>query len=319
MGNTDSNTSNPISSNEPVYLYGYISNYTINPNGLVNGTINTLDGSDKNSTNNISIPLIENVWGITSPNTNDQLLIMTNDSKYIGGASILLIYTYKLLGSNYVFSISPLYAVLYFILVYKFRSGIIFSQLIGLLSNSKITTLPSTDPNYSAWNQISSSNQNIKNLYMYYAIATDLAKNGAMSTYYNTLNTMTPLKTYVADDWSYLANYYNTLYTQIPNAPGVFCVTGTNKLDDSKEKSDNNTECRLSKNGSSVINTPNGPYGYGGAASALLNNKTTIIWIIVALICCCCCCISIGVLFMMSMKSSGRRRHRGGFIENDSY
>ena len=71
---------------------GYISGYTLNSEGMLSGSLNTLDDSNKSST--ISLPsvpgmAIENVWGITSPNKNEQLLVMTNDSKYIYTSSYL--------------------------------------------------------------------------------------------------------------------------------------------------------------------------------------------------------------------------------------
>jgi hypothetical protein len=296
---------------------GYISNYTIDSDGIVKGTINTLDNENKNTTNSVSISLIQNVWGITSPNTNDQLLIMTNDSKYIG-IGILFNHAVFILGSDNLLQYlsAIMYAQLYFILMYNFRSGINFIKLLILISTSGITTIPSTDTNYSTWNQISSNNQNIKNLYMYYAISADLAKNGSNSSYYKTINKNSGLTSIIADDYTYVANYYNTIYTQLTNTPSNFCVTSTAKQ--SSMLDPNKSDCRNNNSGSPIINTPNGPYGYGGAASILVNNKTTIIWIIVGILCC-CCCMAAGVFIIMAMNSGKNKKHRGGIIKDDDY
>jgi len=314
---------------------GYISSSSIDSNNNLIGKINTLDNVGKYATS-VYPPTagINNVWGITSPNTNDQILIMTNDSQYITGGLLGTITTNILKGS--VTSISSLiltsfYISLYFILTYGFRSGIIFNFILTLLipginiqstiliprPSPPITTLTTTDPNYATWNNISSYNANIKQVYACYAICADIAKNGSNSSYYKTLdpnNTIFNLYNVKSDDWLYISNYFNTIYTFYSTIPSTFCVNFTNKMLDIFGP----VQCSSVTNGSPVINTPNGPYGYGGTASTLLNNKNTIIWIIVCLICI-CCCISAGVFMMMSMKSSGRRRHRGGLIEDNGY
>ena len=124
---------------------GYISGYTLNSEGVLSGSLNTLDDSNKSST--ISLPgtvgaAFENVWGITSPNKNEQLLVMTNDSKYIYTHSYLIALISIICGNylpmekdkftQYTFQ-SVVYIGLYFILTYNFGSTIPFIKIIEMI------------------------------------------------------------------------------------------------------------------------------------------------------------------------------------------
>ena len=68
---------------------GYITNYIQQSDGTFDCTLNTLDSSENQTSIHLySVDLIKNEWCLTSLNNLDQILIMTNDSKYIYVPSI---------------------------------------------------------------------------------------------------------------------------------------------------------------------------------------------------------------------------------------
>ena len=112
-------------SDQNLFSRGYISSgYILNSDGSVNGTLNTLDSSNKTSTIILDkySSLFNNVWGITSPNTNNQILVMTSDSKYIIRQSYLitLIRAFSQYNSSDLSTNQNLYIALYFILKSKY-------------------------------------------------------------------------------------------------------------------------------------------------------------------------------------------------------
>lgn len=232
---------------------GYITDYNFNSLGNINGTLNTLN----NTKINISGSVIKNVWNIVSPNTIDQILIMTKDSKYLflnDSKNItfsfiifqsILFLNFNLLSDKLPTSqsniynkniLNSLYASLYFITKYKFKiSGYnfirIISGLIRSVENKEITSLSTLDPNYSKWNQI--SDPILKNLFMFYAIFIDRATNNSNSLYYKLLLNIDPTFQYInvpLTDFQYTANYFHTLYLLYNKVPSDFCVNVSGTL-----------------------------------------------------------------------------------------
>jgi hypothetical protein len=333
--------------------FGYISGYNLKSDGSFSGTNNSLDSTGKNT--NISVNssffLFENVWGISSPNQNDQILVMTNDGKYISANSYLVLASGRIYSDYFGplangLSQSILYISLYFILVFGFYGNsaktskqfvAILQMLIpstALVTNPKANVTPrliinldplspSSTPSYvsqiTTLNKLGSSellDRLIKDLYFYYIVCTDLAANGSKSSYYKVLD---PTQTIISEnniqssDWTYAANYLYTIYTLAPNSQSNFCITFAPVTSEIK-RDDSPFLC--SSNKSSLINTPSGPYGYGGAAGWAVNNKMTIIYIVVGLLLC-CCCISIVFVLMASSAKKKRRRHGGTYYNLD--
>jgi hypothetical protein len=342
---------------------GYISGYTLNSEGLLSGSLNTLDDSNKSSTISLSSTLgttIENVWGITSPNKNDQLLVMTNDSKYIYISSYLF-GLIAIIFANYLppekdklpqyTTQSIVYIGLYFILTYNFGSTIPFIKIIEMIlpftnaltdkskepviypqapiqtlsSTASPTNTPSYTPSYNdeynTWDKLGSSqpmDKLIKDSYLFYTVCSDIAVNGKLSQYYSKFDdTIITANKILPTDWTYAANFFYTIYTFGNNKQLNFCITTT----DSKAipaLAEAEVDCRLNAPASSLINTPAGPYGQGGAAALLVNNKWTVLYIIIGILLCCCCLGSL-VFVMVASSKSGRHRHRnsGGYFYLD--
>jgi hypothetical protein len=334
--------------------FGYISGYNLKSDGSFSGTNNSLDSTGKNTNIpvNSSAFLFENVWGITSPNQNDQILVMTNDGKYISVNSYLLLATDKIYTDYFGIltnglSQSMLYISLYFILVFGFYGNsaktstqfvAILQMLIpstALVTNPKANVTPrpvfdldplspSSTPSYVS--QITTLNKLgysqildrlIKDVYLYYIVCTDLAANGSKSSYYKVLD---PNGTIISDnniqssDWTYAANYLYTIYTLAPNLQSNFCITFAPVTSDVK-RDDTPYNCSTNKSASSLINTPAGPYGQGGLAAWFVNNIRLIIYIVVGLLLC-CCCISL-VFFLMSSSKKKRHKHGGVYYNLD--
>ena len=343
---------------------GYISGYTLNSEGMLSGSLNTLDDSNKSST--ISLPsvpgmAIENVWGITSPNKNEQLLVMTNDSKNIYTSSYLFglifiifanyIPTEKDKSSQYTIQ-SIAYIGLYFILTYNFGSTIPFIKIMEMIlpftkmltdkeptihplspiqtlsSTASPTNTPSYTPSYideyNTWDKLGSSqpiDKLIKDSYLFYTVCSDIAVNGKQSQYYNKLdpdNNIITANKILPSDWTYAANFFNTIYTFGNNKQLDFCMTTADSKAVPSIGVDVQLDCRLNTPASSLINTPAGPYGQGGAAALIVNNKWTVLYIIIGILLCFCCLGSL-VFVMVASAKSGRRRHRntGGYFYLD--
>jgi len=221
MGNSSSST------NVQAYTGNISSGYTLNSDGTINGTINTLDSTGKTSITSITnLPsLFQNVWGITSPNTNDQILVMTADNKYILAYSYLI----TLIISIFRVYLPPvenkppqftyqtcLYIGLYFILTYGFNPSTPFIAIVNMIlpvtsnltkliiqqiapppiqtlsSTASSTNTPSYTPSYnteySTWNQLGSSqplDKLVKDSYLFYVVCSDIAVNGNLSQYYS--------------------------------------------------------------------------------------------------------------------------------------
>jgi hypothetical protein len=332
--------------------FGYISGYNLKSDGSFNGINNSLDSTGKNTNIpvNTSVFLVKNVWGISSPNQNDQILVMTNDGEYISGNSYLLL----AIGKIYKDYFGPLtngleqsmtYISLYFILVFGFygNSAKTSKQFVAILqmlipSTALVTNQyanvaprpiinldplsPSSTPSYvsqiTTLNKLGSSellDRLMRDLYLYYIVCTDLAANGSKSSYYKVLD---PNQTIISEnniqssDWTYAANYLYTIYTLAPNSQSNFCMTFA-PVPSEVKRGDSPLNCSNNKSGSSIINTPSGPYGYGGAAGWAVNNKMTIIYIVVGLLLCCCC---ISLVFVLMASSKKKKRRHGGTYYN---
>ena len=344
---------------------GYISGYILNSEGILSGSLNTLDDSKKSSTVSLSSSpgmVIENVWGITSPNKNEQLLVMTNDSKYIYTSSYLfgliitILLTYVPAKDN-AFSFSyqtVIYIGLYFILTYNFGSTVPFIKIMEMIlpftaaltnkskdpviyaknpietlsSTASPTNTPSYTPSYNdeynTWDKLGSSqpmDKLIKDSYLFYTVCSDIAVNGKLSQYYTKLDpndTIITANKILPNDWTYAANFFYTIYTFGNNKQLNFCITTTDSKAVPALGSEAEIDCRLNTPASSLINTPAGPYGQGGAAALLVNNKWTVVYIIIGILLC-CCCMGLLVFVMVASAKSGRRRHSnsGGYFYLD--
>jgi hypothetical protein len=336
--------------------FGYISGYNLKSDGSFSGINNSLDSTGKNTNVpvNTSVFLFKNVWGISSPNQNDQILVMTNDSEYISANSYLTLATGRIYTDYFGiltngFSQSITYISLYFILVFGLygNSAKTSKQFVAILqmlipSTALVTNQyanvaqrpiinldplsPSSTPSYvsqiTTLNKLGSSellDRLIRDLYLYYIVCTDLATNGSKSSYYNILD---PNQTIISEnniqssDWTYAANYLYTIYTLAPNLQSNFCITYA-PVPSEVKRDDSPLQCSSNKSASSLINTPSGPYGQGGAAAWAVNNKMNIIYIVVALLLCCCCCISIVFVLMASSAKKKGRRHGGTYYNLD--
>ena len=335
--------------------FGYISGYNLKSDGSFSGINNSLDSTGKNTNIPVdsSIFLFKNVWGITSPNQNDQILVLTDDSAYISVNSYLPLATNKIYSDYFGIltnglSQSMMYISLYFILVFGFygNSAKTSKQFVTILKmfipstelaiNEKASITPrpifnldslspTSTPSYvsqiTTLNKLGSSellDRLIRDSYLYYIVCTDLATNGSKSSYYNVLD---PKQTIISEnniqstDWTYAANYFYTIYTLAPNLRKDFCITLAPTTSDVK-RDDSPFNCSSNKSASSLINTPSGPYGQGGAAAWAVNNKMTIIYIVVSLLLCCC---SISLLFVVMASSAKKkgRRHGGNYYNLD--
>jgi hypothetical protein len=333
--------------------FGYISGYNFKSDGSFSGTNNSLDSSGKNTNIyiNIGVFLFENVWGIKSPNQNDQILVMTNDDAYISYNSYIISATNRIF-TDYFALISPemgqitLYLSLYFILVHGFygnsaKTSLQFIAILqmfipttALVTNPKanvaqrpVFTLnnlsPTSTPSYTSQittlNKLGSSqaiDRLIRDCYYYYIVCTDLAENDSKSSYYNVLD---PRKTIISDnnikssDWKYAANYFYTIYILAPITQPKFCFNPAPLPPDVK-RDDSPLVCDQNKSGSSLINTPSGPYGQGGAAAWAVNNKMTVVYIVVGLLLCISMFGSLIFVMISSSKKSRQHKNSGGYF-----
>jgi hypothetical protein len=268
---------------------GYISSgYILNSDGTFNGSLNTIDSSNKTSIITLDSPIIfQNVWGITSPNQNDQILVMTSDSKYISIESYLIaliiaIFNNTRNNTDLTYIQTCIYIALYIILTYGFSPSNPFIAIIEMiypptknirtgevdmspppinsLSNTASTTstpsyTSSYNDNYSTWNKLGSStpmDKLVKDSYLFYVVCTDIAVNGKLSQYYSKFNdTIITTNDIKSSDWKYAANFFYTLYKLAANQQETFCITPTTPVVPESKSFD----CRNNKSASSTINT----------------------------------------------------------------
>ena len=335
-------------------IFGYISGYNFKSDGNFSGTNNSLDASGKNTNINVDFGafLFENVWGITSPNQNDQILVMTNDSAYISINSYITLVTNRIY-TDYFGGVSAelgqlsMYLSLYFILVFGFygnsaKTSLQFIAILQmfiptsiLVTNPKATGIaqrpifkldslsPTSTPSYASQittlNKLGSSqamDKLIRDCYFYYIVCTDLAANGSKSSYYNVLD---PKQTFITENniqssgWTYAANYFYTMYILAPIRQTKFCLNFAPLPPDAK-RDDTPINCATNNSGSSLINTPSGPYGQGGAAAWAVNNKMTVVYIVIGIL---LCCSMFGSLIFVMVSSSKKGRHHknsGGYF-----
>jgi hypothetical protein len=333
-----------------LFSRGYISSgYILNSDGSVNGSLNTLDSSNKTSTIILDKygSLFNNVWGITSPNINNQILVMTSDSKYIVRQSYLitLIRAFSQYNSSDLSTNQNLYIALYFILTYGFSPSdpfIAITQMISpftkfvtdrltgqplpnpissLSSTASPTLTPSYTPSYkdeySTWDKLGSSqpiDKFVKDSYLFYTVCNDIAVNGKLSQYYSKFDdTIITANNIKSSDWKYAANFFYTLYKFGSNQQETFCVTPTYPAPDTdKSTASKSFDCRINTSASSSINTPSGSYGQNDALNWAFNNKDATAYTIAGVICSCLCCICCIFLLVVMASYSKKKGHKHG-------
>jgi len=262
--------------------FGYISNYTLDPNtGKINsGTLNTIDPTST-SGNPITIKLdsnsnmyaIINVNKITSPNINDQMILMTNDSKYTILIDDALYFYYPLMYACVNYNITIPSAI-----------------------NCGFFEENTTDNNFTpdnTYNQL--TDDGLKKLYKKYLIG---------------LNPPPKLLQRINDPkiWNDIGYFNKVLYEVMIDKDGIrtnlsnFCLPFVHKINDPNSNLAK-IDCSylpkaspiISKNNTLGITTDNTSMGIGVSIC----------------ICICCCCVVIGGVFlMMSMKSKSKLKKK---------
>jgi len=269
--------------------FGYISNYTLDPNtGKINsGTLNTVDPTSasgnpitKKLDANSNIYAIINVNKITSPNINDQLLVMTNDSKYI------ILYNDSSLGATVYYFYYPL---MYACLNYNIT---IPSMLNMAFLEANITDNDFTPDN--TYNQL--TNDGFKYPYKRYLIG---------------LNPPPKLlqKINTPKIWNDIGYFYKAQYEVMSDKDGIrsnlsnFCLPFVHKINDPNSELAK-IDCSYLPKASPVISSSNNTFGIN------IDNTSTTIGIGICICICCCCIVIGGVFLMMSMKSKSKLKKK---------
>jgi cbb3-type cytochrome oxidase subunit 3 len=238
---------------------GYITSYIQQSDGTFDGTLNTLDSSGGSTTITLTnVNLIINNWCLTSLNNNDQLLIMTNDSKYIyipsipfmmsdanntlykslinvcidlyqiGTTDNFILNTFNIGISTPVSNNLPkslknaaqlvMYMYIYFFINNGIGSYLAISNISSMFKNKTLPDLNTNDPNYNTWNQLSSDNNLSSFLKRIYLIY-------AISINYKSYfqNETLPIDVYDSD-WKYFGNFYKTIYDLYSFDASNFCI-----------------------------------------------------------------------------------------------
>jgi len=270
--------------------FGYISNYTLDPDtGKINsGTLNTIDPTSA-SGNSITIKLdansnmyaIINVNKITSPNINDQIMLMTNDSKYI----ILIDDAQLGVIINYFY-----YPLMYACLNYNITIPSFF--------NAAFLDANTTDNNFTpdnTYNQLTT--ESLKNPYKRYLIG---------------LNPPPKLLQKINDPkiWNDIGYFHKMVYEIMIDKDSIrtnisnFCLPFVHKINDPNSNLAK-IDCSYLPKASPIISKNN----ILGINLGVDNTSMTIG--IGICICICCCCVVIGGVFlMMSMKSKSKLKKK---------
>jgi len=238
---------------------GFITSYIQQSDGTFDGLLNTFDSSGNKTTINLTnVNLIINNWCLTSLNNIDQLLIMTNDSKYIYIPSIPFMMSdtsntlYKSLinvcidlyqirvtdnsilnafdtsistpvANNLPKSLKnaaqlAIYMYIYFFINNGIGSYLAISNISSMFKNNTLTDLNTDDPNYNTWNQLPSDNNLSSLLKRIYFIY-------AMSINYKSYFQNETLPINVKDsDWKYFGNFFKTIYDLYSFDASNFCI-----------------------------------------------------------------------------------------------
>jgi hypothetical protein len=289
---------------------GYFNPYSIK-SGTITGTWNTILPNLTSTTSNqfkgdlgslelppTGLPLIENVWGITSPNKNDQIFVMTNDSKYIFTMSYIMLITLYLFELENIMSADSkpnpkasigytngVYYSINVILQYGFApSGSNFINIMQMLapqytqftnmqyinqSGSPITFLLDDAPAdaYAILSKLT-PNTPIYNALLYSKVCLEIANNGSNANLY--LDLLDPTKTIRSlikpEDWKYTSNYFNTIYTlKNQKQPSNFCIDNIYPSDsfDTASIQSLPTNCKTNPVSASLITINGKSYGNG--------------------------------------------------------
>jgi hypothetical protein len=137
---------------------GFITNYSQESDGTFKGILNTLDPSgNKTAIYLSSVNLIKNEWCLTSSNNIDQILIMTNDSKYIYVPSVPFMISEKI----------TLYESLIDICIQLYQIGLSTPSSSEIITNG--TGIPIPSPN-NLPKSLKSASQLALYIYLYFFI-----------------------------------------------------------------------------------------------------------------------------------------------------
>ena len=249
---------------------GFITNYIQQSDGTFNGILNTLDPSGNTTLIPLDyVNLIKNDWCFSSPNNIDQILVMTNDSKYIYVPSIPFIISknnntlyktliticidfYELgiltpsssvttlgtgipvaLPSNYPKTLkNAAQLAMYMYLYFFINNGIgsyIATNKISAMFKDQTFTLDKNDPNYNTWNQLS-SNTNSSIIIKQMFLIYAICMN--YKNYMHILDSSGTLSTNLNDsNWQYVGNFFKTIYDLYSFDASNFCINLTSNME----------------------------------------------------------------------------------------
>jgi len=293
MGNSAS-APPPINTNTP--SMGYVSIYTPNTaadskQNLFTCTLNTLDAVSGNPTTmSINAVGIKNEYDLVSPNNNAQMLIMSQDSKYIflnndtpnavfgAGNKFTIYYPYLFIYALKQYHTKiPLYTLyLPTALVATLASSGNNDALNKILENAeqadviKYNTMPSS----------TADDKNKKLLYLLYIFT---KQTGIQNPEYNNV-----------------AYFAKSLYDLYSSDLSNYCYNIQGTLTDTMNKTYKSLDCRNVPGGSTSF-MPKIPFDF-------ITFVQTNILFIAACVCCMCCLSSILSIFLIMNKSRRRRR-----------
>lgn len=245
---------------------GFITNYIQQSDGTFDCTLNTLDLSGNTTSIYLSnINLIKNDWCLSSTNNIDQILVMTNDSKYIYVPSIPFMISkynntlYKTLitlctdlyiigNSSSKTSVTAIgtgipvglpktlknaaqlamYIYIYFFINNGIGSYTSTSKIASLFQNQTFT-LDKNDPNYNKWNELPNDTDLsiiIKQMFLMYAICMNY------KNYMYMIDSSGVLSTNLNEsNWQYVGNFFKTIYELYSYDTSNFCINLTGNIE----------------------------------------------------------------------------------------
>jgi hypothetical protein len=248
---------------------GFITNYSQESDGTFKGILNTLDSSSNTTTIYLSsVDLIKNDWCLTSPNNIDQILIMTNDSKYIYVPSVPFIKSdittlYESLidfciqlyeiglstpsssdiitngtgipipsPNNLPKSLKSASQLALYIYIYFFINNGIdsYTSMNKIISifDNKSLTLNTNDPNYDEWDKLPSSTP-IQTICKILFLIYATCMN--YKSYIYILDPNNTLSINLTDsNWKYVGNFFYTIYQLYSYDASNFCVNLTGDI-----------------------------------------------------------------------------------------
>jgi hypothetical protein len=249
---------------------GFITDYIQQSNGTFDGILNTLDPSGNTTSIQFdNVNLIKNDWCFISPNNIDQILVMTNDSKYIYVPSIPFMISqnsttlYKSLinicinlyqirltdNNNNVNAIDATISVpisnnlpkslknaaqlaMYMYLYFFINNGIgsyIATNQISSMFKNQTFTLDQNDPNYNTWNKLP-SDTNLSITNKQIFLMYAICMN--YKNYRNILDYSGTLSTNLIDsNWQYVGNFFKTIYDLYSFDASNFCINLTGNIE----------------------------------------------------------------------------------------